>query len=58
LREVLASSQHLARRVEQIEAIQQEHAGLITIVFDEINDLKELPPDPPKRPIGFTPCPQ
>jgi hypothetical protein len=57
LREVLATNQDLAYRIEQ--TIQQEHADIITIVVDEINALKsqELPPpDRPRRPIGFTSC--
>jgi hypothetical protein len=54
LREVLATNTELAHRLEQIEATQREQADIITIVVDEINALKQFP-DPPKRPIGFTP---
>ncbi len=56
LREVLATNKDLAYRLELIEATQQEHASIITVMVDEINALKELPPVQPTRPIGFTPC--
>jgi hypothetical protein len=57
LREALAANHDLAHRIAQIEAIQDEHASIITIVVDEINALKEIPPEPPRRPIGFTAVP-
>jgi hypothetical protein len=55
LREVLAANQDLAHRIEQIEATQRDHGSIITVMIDEINALKELP-EPPRRPIGFTPA--
>jgi hypothetical protein len=55
LREVMATNNDLACRIAQIEAVQEEHASIITVMVDEINALKEPPPEPSRRPIGFTP---
>jgi hypothetical protein len=52
MREVLASHRELALRLQQVEQTQDQHASVITVLVDEINDLKALP-DPPKRPNGF-----
>jgi len=52
IRELLASNQDLAWRVEKLEASQQEHASVIGILAGEIDDMKRLP-EPPKRRIGF-----
>lgn len=43
----------LAARIEKIEASQDQHASVINILAEEIDNLKQLPPDPPKRRIGF-----
>ena len=53
LREILATHKDLAARIEKIEANQQEHASVINILAEEINNLRQLAPDPPKRRIGF-----
>jgi hypothetical protein len=53
LRELLITNRDPAYRLEQIEATQQEHASLITVVVDEINALKDPPPQLQKHPIGF-----
>lgn len=53
LRELLATNKDLAYRVEQIERTQQEHASMIAVIADELNALKDLPLDQPKRRIGF-----
>src|SRR5579864_6523721 len=52
IRELLASNKDLAARVEKLEAGQQEHASIIGILAEEIDQLKLLP-DPPKHPFGF-----
>ena len=53
LREFLATHKDLEMRVEKIENTQSRHASVINILADEIQDLKRLPPPPPKRRIGF-----
>jgi hypothetical protein len=53
LREILATHNDLAARLEKVERTQEQHASVITILADEIDNLKELPPEPPKRRIGF-----
>ena len=52
MRELLASHKELAVRVERLEAAQREHSSVISILAEEIDDMKCLP-EPPKRPIGF-----
>jgi len=32
---------------------QDRHASVINLLAEEIDRLKKLPPDPPKKPIGF-----
>ena len=54
IRELLASNKELAQRIEKLEAGQKEHASIIGILAEEIDELKRLP-EPPKRPIGFRP---
>jgi ORF6N domain len=55
LREVLASNKDLAQRMEKLETSQKRHASVISLLAEEIDKLKRLPPAPPKRPIGFRP---
>jgi hypothetical protein len=52
LREVLATHKDLARRIEQIEATQQEHGAVIVSVVKEIRKLKQEPRRRRRR-IGF-----
>ena len=52
LREVLATHKDLARRIEQIEATQEEHSAVIVSVVQEIRKLKQEPRRR-KRRIGF-----
>ena len=52
LREILATHKDLATRIEKIEANQDHHASVINILAAEIDNLK-LPPDSPRRRIGF-----
>jgi len=52
MRELLASHKELAVRVEKLEAAQREHSSVISILAEEIDEMKCLP-EPPRRPIGF-----
>ena len=56
LRELLVTNKELAFRIEQIEATQRNQASIIDVIVDEINALKQPPPDPPKNPMGFASC--
>jgi ORF6N domain len=53
MRELLANHKDLAIRVERIEDIQKRQVSVITILADEIGELKAIPPPGPKRRIGF-----
>jgi hypothetical protein len=50
LRDMLATHKDLAIRMEKLEATQKDHASVITILAEEIDDLKRFPEPPPKRP--------
>ena len=54
LREMLASHKDLATRMEKLEATQKRHTSVITLLAEEIDKMKRLPPEPPKGRIGFT----
>ena len=53
LRELISSHKDLAARLEKLEANQDQHASVINILAEEIDNLK-LPPQPPGKRIGFT----
>ena len=53
MRELLANHKEPAIRVQRIEDVQHRQASVITILADEIGDLKAIPPPGPKRRIGF-----
>lgn len=53
LREILATHQELAERLEELEGKFQTHDAQIQEVFDAIRALLEPKPDPGKRRIGF-----
>lgn len=53
MREMLANHKELALRVQRIEDVQHRQTSVITILADEIEDLKRIPPPGPKRGIGF-----
>ena len=53
LRELLASSKDLSNRLEQLEATVDQHASVINLLAEEINNLKVLPSEVPPRRIGF-----
>jgi len=52
LREYLSTHQDLARKLDDVERIQQEHGVHIQQIYDYIGRLLE-PPEPAKRRIGF-----
>lgn len=49
----VSSHQDLAARIEKLEANQDQHASVINILAEEIDNLKLLPPEPPRKRIGF-----
>ena len=53
LRELIASHKDLADRIEKLESNQTQHASVINILAEEIDNLKLSPPEPPRRRIGF-----
>ncbi len=53
MRELVASQRDLADRVEKLEASHHQHASVITLLAEEIDELKQPLPIPPKRRIGF-----
>lgn len=53
MRELLASHKDLAARVEKLEASQQRHASVINLLAEEIDELTQPLPLPPKKRIGF-----
>jgi hypothetical protein len=53
MRELIANHKDLAMRVEKIEDMQNRQNSVITILADEISEMKAIPPPGPKRRIGF-----
>ena len=53
MRELIASHKDLAARIEKLESNQRKHASVINILAEEIDNIKRLPPGPPKGRIGF-----
>lgn len=53
IREIIARNKDLAVRIEKLERGHRDHASIITVLAEEIDGLKRLPP-PKSRPIGFT----
>ena len=53
LREILATHKELARRIEKLESDQEQHSSVLTVIVEEIENLKQEPPAPPRRRIGF-----
>ncbi len=56
LRELLANHKDLAARVEKLEFAQKDHSSIISILADEIDEMRRLP-EPPQRRIGFKTAP-
>jgi hypothetical protein len=54
LREMFSTHKAWARRLAKLEVNQRRHASVITVLAEEIQDLKRLP-EPMRRPIGFKP---
>ena len=55
LRELIASHQDLAARIEALEANHERHASVLALLAEEIDKLNEEPPEPTKGPMGFRP---
>ncbi len=53
LRQLLATREDLAQRLDQLEWRQAEQEGRVQRVFDTIQHLIEAPAEPAKRRIGF-----
>jgi hypothetical protein len=54
LREILASHQDLAGKIESLERKYSQHDQQIQVIFDAIKELLQPPqPPPPRRRIGF-----
>jgi ORF6N domain len=53
MREILYNNQDLAARVHELEETVDQHGSAIVILAEEIDQIKDPPPDPSKRPIGF-----
>ena len=54
LREMQTSHEDLAERMEKIEAAQDRHTSVIELLAEEIDRMKELPPQAEKTRIGFS----
>lgn len=54
LREILATHKDLAARIAQLERNQKQHASVINVLAEEIDQMKRLPESPERR-FGFRP---
>ena len=54
LRELVYAHKDLAARVQRLESGQDQHASVINILAEEIDNLKQPPPEPFKKRIGFS----
>ena len=54
LREMFAARKDWAARLEKLETVQRRQGSVITILAEEIRELKRLP-EPAKRRMGFNP---
>jgi hypothetical protein len=52
MREMLATHKDFASRIEKLEANQKQHASVINILAEEIEEMRRQP-ESPKRRIGF-----
>jgi hypothetical protein len=53
LRQVLATHESLARKLDDLEAKVGRHDEQFAAVIQAIRNLMEPPPDPPRKRIGF-----
>ncbi|MEO8132027.1 MAG: ORF6N domain-containing protein [Bryobacteraceae bacterium] len=58
LRELVAGHKDLADRIEKLETHQTQHASVINILAEEIDNLKMPPAGPPRKRIGFVAIPK
>jgi hypothetical protein len=54
LRELLLTHKDLAEKIAELEKKYANHDDKIQLIFEAIRKLLEPPPEPPKRPIGFS----
>jgi ORF6N domain len=55
LRDMLATHKHFARRIAKLETNQKQHASVITMLVEEIEDMNR-PPDKAQTPHWFQFC--
>lgn len=57
IRELLASHTNLGRKLEQLEATQKKHGGMLqqhgSLLLSVVQDIQKLKNPPPTRAIGF-----
>ena len=53
LRDLIASHKDLAARIEKLELSQDQHASIINLLAEDIENLKLLPLEESKKRIGF-----
>lgn len=54
LREMLSAHRQLAQKLAELERKLENHDAQIAALFEAIRQLMEPPPEPPRKPIGFT----
>jgi hypothetical protein len=54
LRELLSTHRQLAQKLAELERRLQKHDGQIIALIDAIRELMQPPPEPRRRPIGFS----
>jgi hypothetical protein len=55
LRQLLATNEQLARKIEALEEKVGKHDSNLQAILALLRKILEPPPGPPKRPIGFMP---
>ncbi len=54
LRAMLSTHRQLAQKLAEVERKLENHDAQIAALFEAIRQLMEPPPEPPRKPIGFT----
>lgn len=58
LRKLLSTNDSLARKIDQLEQRMNDHDQAIAVLFSEIRELLEPPPDKKKGRMGFRASPE